>query len=39
LTNLTEDSAFRRAYCAHMRAIAAPLPLWWENARTWEGLR
>ncbi|MGO9007248.1 MAG: glycosyltransferase family A protein [Beijerinckiaceae bacterium] len=39
LTKLNEDGAFRRAYCAHMRANAPHFPLWWENARAWEGLR
>lgn len=38
-SRLTEDSAFRLAYCADMRATGPAFPQWWENARIWEESR
>ena len=38
-SKLAEDSAFRRAYRAHMRATSPTFSLWWENARLWEESR
>jgi hypothetical protein len=34
-SKLAEDGAFRRAFCAHMRATTPAFPQWWENARIW----